>query len=151
MYKYFRIEDENPLFYFKTKLGYTYTVSFTLESFGNSYFQYLSILDFSELEGRKSPKDDKISATIIQIIDDYFNQNPETIIHYVCDSTDGYHRSRSRLFSMWFKNYDRNKINKLKIEHSNQSLEFLYDSSLYDTDVLQEQVLEQMNIFSEHK
>lgn len=145
------MEDENPLFYFRTNSNYIFTISFTFENFGNSYFRDLYILDFSESEGNKSPKDHRISATIVKIIDDFFIKNPRTIIHYVCDSTDGSHKSRSRLFSMWHTDYGRNKIQKLIIEHSDHSLEFLFDSSIYKLEEIQKQVLQQMNDFSEHK
>ena len=48
-----------------------------------------------------SPGDKKIAQTVICIIEEFFNQNPDILL-YMCSTDEGQQAQRARLFLRWF-------------------------------------------------
>ena len=48
-----------------------------------------------------SPGDKKIAQTVICIIEEFFNQNPDILL-YMCSTDEGQQSQRARLFLRWF-------------------------------------------------
>lgn len=46
--------------------------------------------------------DPRIKVTIVSIVQEFFQKNPNDVLFYTCDSTDGKHAFRKRLFDRWF-------------------------------------------------
>lgn len=155
MYNYKQLEDEYPLFIFKTKSYLTYIVSLIPENFNNPYFNNLYALDFSEINNRSDSHDEFIKPTILKIINEFLISNPYALLHYVCDSVDGKQEYRKRLFKHWYSNHNTKNLSKLTINYPTQdinySLEFIFHSDYYKLEELQEKVITQMNEFSNQK
>ena len=95
--------------------GYTF---YTDNNIG--YYIYFTSYAFRDEEGRnfyvpsfnfdcidptvRTPRDEKVKNTILQFIHEYFEDNPNITMLYVCDSSD--HRARQRIFGKWFKEYE---------------------------------------------
>jgi hypothetical protein len=63
----------------------------------------------------KKKKDDRISATIKSLLNDFFSQN-RVLIH-ICESLDGKGRFRSKVFKDWFRGVeDSYRCNHLEID-----------------------------------
>lgn len=155
MYAFEQLEDENPLFLFTTDFDLTYLVSFRKEGFENQYFNNLYSVDFSEINTAKNAMDEGVQLTIIEIILNFISTNPQALLHYVCDSTDGRQVGRNKLFTKWFENGYNGVYSKLNLNYQNEeinyNLEFLYVSGSYDIKVLKSKVLAQMDDFSKDK
>ena len=54
----------------------------------------------------KSPPDPRISATVSEIVYDFFKLKERTVI-YICENRDGRGKARDRKFSHWFSLYNR--------------------------------------------
>ena len=155
MYKIEQQEGNDPLFIFNTSNGLTYYVSFQKMEIDSDYFQYLYSVDFGEVNGFKKPKDELIGVTIKYIISNFLNNKKFALLHYVCDSSDGRHYGRSRLFSTWFDVFKENNHSKFVINYKNDEidyqLEFIFNNLEYKLDELETQVIKQMDRFSEFK
>lgn len=58
--------------------------------------------------------DYKIKNTIISFLQDFFMENTNNILFYICDSSDGRHLYRNKLFEKWFNAYaETHNIEKL--------------------------------------
>lgn len=158
MYTYKLIEDENPLFSFKTDAGTKYVLELQRQDFDNNYFKDLYILSFYPVieEGTKHINDIKIRATISQVIIDFLDTNKNALIHYICDSNDNRQYSRNRLFSQWFNASNTVDVySKFNLNYPTEdlvyTLEFLFISGKYISKDLEKKVKQQMNIFSNYK
>ena len=49
-------------------------------------------------------KDPKIAETVFAVLEEFF-QNGNLILDYICDTSDGRHEARSRLFSQWYNHH----------------------------------------------
>ena len=56
------------------------------------------------LNGVKSPRDKKVKATVIAIVEEFFNVNKATML-FLCSTSDGKQLMRGRLFKNWFDTY----------------------------------------------
>ena len=56
------------------------------------------------LNGVKSPRDIKVKATVIAIVEEFFNANKATML-FLCSTSDGKQLMRGRLFKNWFDTY----------------------------------------------
>ncbi|WP_417443587.1 DUF6169 family protein [Joostella sp.] len=121
----------------------------------NDYFNNLYSVDFGEANSIRKPKDELIGITIKQIILDFLHVKPKSLLHYVCESYDGKHYSRSRLFSNWFRLYREEGCSKFIVNYKNDevnySLEFIFRNGHYIISELEEQIINQMGEFSEAK
>ena len=52
----------------------------------------------------RSPKDPKVRATILAIIEEFFAKNQAAFL-YICETGDGLQEMRNRLFRFWFGIY----------------------------------------------
>ena len=57
---------------------------------------------------KASPRDSKIRTTVILIIEEFFQSNPDILL-YMCDSANNQQAQRSRLFLYWFSAYGKQK------------------------------------------
>ena len=156
MYRYKLVEEINPLFSFDTKHNLSYFVSFKKMDFDNPYFLNLFSLDFWEVHNQKFIKDSLIEDTIIEIIFDFFKIFPNSLLHYVCDSIDNRQNGRSRLFDNWYNKSNSEKFSKLNIEFKieselNYNLEFIFKSEFYIFEEVKNNVLLQLEEFSNYK
>lgn len=155
MYRIERLEGRDPLFIFTTVYGVTYFVSFLKMEIGNEYFENLYAVDFGRIGDAKKPNDGLIEYTIKQVILDFFSMEPKCLIHYVCNSMDGRHRSRSRLFSNWFLYSQERSFHKLIVNYKDEeihyTLEFIFHDNHYSISELEDHIIKQMNEFSELK
>ena len=157
MYQYVIEEGTDPLFTFKTKFGLKYFVAFRKVDFGISYLQNLYSVDFWEIYNQKFRKDTFIEATIINILADFFESNPNCILHYVCDSADYRQTARSKLFEKWYARYERENFSKLDVNYVDENnnisykLEFIFNNEFYEIAKIQHNVISQLAEFSSYK
>ena len=157
MYRYILEEGSDPLFTFTTKNGLKYFVAFRKIDFGTDYFNKLYSVDFWESYNQKFIKDDLVEKTIISILFGFFQNNPKSILHYVCDSVDSKQNARSKLFDLWYNKSLNEEFSKLeliyKVEKENieYKLEFVFKTDAYEIAKVQENVIIQMNEFSSFK
>lgn len=56
----------------------------------------------TNLNNKKSPRDNKVKETILLIIEEFFKKNQAALL-YICETSDGKQKMRSRLFEYWFR------------------------------------------------
>lgn len=157
MYQYIKKEDNDPLFTFITKHGLNYYVAFKKMEFENTYFQNLYSIDFGEVDNKKFLKDNSIQATIIEIIFEFFELQPNALLHYVCDSIDNKHGFRSKLFDNWYNKSVNEGFSKLDINYEipnetiSYKLEFIFKSEFYDINDVGKNTVAQLEEFSSYK
>ena len=93
---------DDSVFVFVTKHGISYTVGFVADVsfFDEGVYQFF----LTKTSAKKGRKDDDISETVRVIIEEFFAQK-ESVMLYICDTTDGRQASRDRLFRAWFYSY----------------------------------------------
>ena len=157
MYQYIHEEGSDPLFTFTTKNGSKYFVAFRYMDFGIDYFKNLYSVDFWEVYNQKFIKDELVEKKIITILFDFFQNYPDSILHYVCDSVDLKQNARSKLFDLWYNKSVKDEFSKLdlayKVEKENieYKLEFIFKTDSYEITKVQENVVNQMDEFSSFK
>jgi len=107
-YRTIRIDD--AVVRFMTDNGLVYETGFVDDSTffeENSYQFYLK-----ELTGTTASRDMKIMETVGVIIEEFLLQN-ESVVVYICDTSDGKQAVRNRIFINWFKTF---------AQHSNYTL-----------------------------
>lgn len=94
--------SNNDDYLFATSKGINYTISFTEEfPLGGCMSYQFCIHNDNHIHGAY---DDKISTTIVAIIEEFFFQNLNVLL-YICDTSDNREEVRNRLFIKWFKEY----------------------------------------------
>lgn len=157
MYKYNKEEGSFPLFSFETKYGLVYYIAFQRMDIGNDKLNNLFSMSFWEKDNSKFKKDPEIEETIISIIKDFFNSNPEIILHYVCESSDFKQDFREKLFDKWCKKYQTDDFLNHKINYlfPNQEIEykfmFIFKVNYYDLNVLTKNIIDQLEEFKSYK
>lgn len=148
MYQYILKEGRDPLFYFSTKYGLRYFVTFRKMNFDNIFFENLYSVDFGETNNQKFFNDPEIEITITAIINDFLLKNPELILHYVCDSVDLKQDFRKKLFDKWYAKTERDEFSKINFqypipeENMNYHLGFIFKTEFHEL----EDVLEKVNL-----
>lgn len=123
----------------------------------NPFFYNLHAVDFGEVDNKKFIKDNLIQSTIINIIFDFFEQNSNALLHYVCDSTDNKHSFRSKLFDQWYNKSVNEGFSKLDINYEipnetiTYKLEFIFKSEFYNINEVGENTIAQLDEFSSYK
>ena len=92
---------DGKAFVFVTDNGITYRVDFELDD--NPYFTAYWF-NLANPDHMKSPNDTKIAQTVICIIEEFFNQNPDVLL-YMCSTDKDQQAQRARLFLRWFNGY----------------------------------------------
>jgi Family of unknown function (DUF6169) len=102
----------NNAYTFQTESKISYSITFkpTFYLFGkDSVFSQntfeFSILVVTNPTNKTPPLDKSISPTIASIFKDFYENAPETIAIYICDSSDGRQLLRKRKFNDWFEYY----------------------------------------------
>lgn len=110
-------------FMFQTDFGIHYSVGFSKEDItlaGCDTYQLI----IRKIEEIKTSHDPKVEATILAIINEFFQSNLEILL-YLCDTRDGREESRNRLFLSWFDKYEKNRFTICKA-HANVEGEGLF-------------------------
>ncbi|MDX5348298.1 MAG: DUF6169 family protein [Hymenobacteraceae bacterium] len=105
MLPYDCIRNDNA-FTFTTISGSEYEIYFTP---GEDYLPGVIFAPFTRVFGFRQLKpairksfDPRISATVIQVVLDYFTDKRNVML-YVCDQSDKRERYRDKLFRLWYK------------------------------------------------
>lgn len=157
MYQYISEEGLYPLFYFTTKHGLQYFVSFQKMNFENAFFNKLYSIDFYEANNQKFFNDPSIEITITSIINQYFKDNPDIILNYVCDSVDFKQDFRQKLFDKWYhniKSYEFSKVNfqyHIPNEKMIYHLSFIFKTDFYKMDNIIDEVNLKLEAFTSYK
>ena len=81
-------------------------VKYTISLLDASYYltEPKPIFEFSvyPVGDVKPPKDARIQDTITWFLLEFFDENPNNCLLFVCDSNDSRHKTRARLFDAWF-------------------------------------------------
>ncbi|MCF2875392.1 MULTISPECIES: DUF6169 family protein [unclassified Tenacibaculum] len=154
MYDYIEsLGADSPYFYFRTSNNLTYSVSFRPMPNENYPFHNLYAFDFTEIDNKKSSKDDLIPKTILKIVDEFLKKDSSIILHYVCDSTDNKQLFRRRLFNRWFlscKTVDWIKYD-YDFEEVPYYISFIYSTNDYDTELIEREVLLSLDSYERMK
>jgi hypothetical protein len=131
MYK-IALDPSSGSYYFQTENGLTYICQFRnrtrdLSPVLGIYDIEICEFDFicitSDAQNRGFKKfDKKVSATISYMLLKFFTNELRVII-YVCDTADGKHRERHKLFKNWFNNLnDQEGFTRIpmEIDHENK-------------------------------
>ena len=97
------VHYEHEQYVFVTDNGIEYHVDFELDS--NPYYTAYWF-NLANPERSKSPNDKKIPQTVICIIEEFFNKNPEIML-YMCSTANNQQAQRARLFLRWFNGYEQ--------------------------------------------
>lgn len=111
-------------FMFQTDFGIHYSISFNKEDIvlgGCETYQLI----IRKIEETRSRHDPKVEATILAIINEFFQSNLEILL-YLCDTSDGREESRNRLFLSWFDRHTEE--NRFTICQAHATIE---DEGLY--------------------
>jgi hypothetical protein len=103
---------DNNDYTFQTGNGISYSITFkpTFYLFGEdsvfskNTFEFSIIILINPTE-KTPPLDKAIPPTIASIFKDFYENAPETIAIYICDSLDGRQFLRKRKFDDWFQYY----------------------------------------------
>jgi hypothetical protein len=100
-------------FMFETKHGIVYSVGFLqdISFYGEGVYQFYLI----NMAGKTISADKNISETVRVIIEEFF-AHKESVMLYICDTTDGRQAPRDRLFRIWFEAYMLNGSYSLHTE-----------------------------------
>lgn len=94
----YKVWNERKLYRFETDFGINYIVDFEQDDnpFYTSYW-----FNLTNPKHTKSPGDVKIAKTVICIIEEFFQKNPDILL-YMCSSENDKQAQRARLFLRWF-------------------------------------------------
>lgn len=102
----------NNAYTFQTENRISYSITFkpTFYLFGEDSILSPNTFEFSILvlvnpTDKTPPLDKAIPPTIASIFKDFYENAPETIAIYICDSSDGRQLLRKRKFDDWFDYY----------------------------------------------
>ncbi len=80
------------------------------------------------LNGVKSPRDKNVKATVIAIVEEFFNANKATML-FLCSTSDGKQLMRGRLFKNWFDTY-KYRNTQYRQEQLHNDRQMLSDNSI---------------------
>ena len=95
-------DDTTKLFKFVSDYHVGFSVAFDENDLLQSGESYQFAL--TNYEGKKSPRDNKVRATVLAIVEEFFSKN-EAALLYICETGDGMQKMRNRLFHFWFGIY----------------------------------------------
>jgi len=102
----YKVEFESGQYLFETDNNILYSISFDEDSMPQGLKAYwFNLTNHSQ---KASPRDSKIRTTVILIIEEFFQSNPDILL-YMCDSANNQQAQRSRLFLYWFSAYGKQK------------------------------------------
>jgi hypothetical protein len=139
----YSISFQDGDFVFETDLSLSYKITFqkhtAFENLGYSSFEF----GFYPIHDATSSYDSRIEDTIVFAIREFFEQNPDAILLYICDSSDGKARQRNILFGRWYNKYGNDSIKRLnrKIFDTENDLVY-YFAVIFDNRYIQSTILE---------
>lgn len=92
---------------FITDSGVEIGIGFIEDDMVRSTISYQFII--TNLNNRKSPRDNKIKETILLIVEEFFEKNQAALL-YICETSDGKQKMRSRLFEFWFQTFEHKAL-----------------------------------------
>lgn len=124
-YSFTSLGGEQNVFSFNTKDDIDYEIKFVPSSYLFDGYPELDIEVFEMIisvtanQGNRIPSDSMVGPTIALIFSHFMADERQAII-YICDSSDGRQKARSRKFSLWFQNRQTNpglvKVDQLIID-----------------------------------
>ena len=125
-YDFLKQDDAN--YYFETDNGLKY----------HAYFIEMpsisSLYSFSfEKESGDSYHDTRVRDTIISIMTDFF-QSDYPILGYTCDTSDGKHKARQRLFRMWYNKFNDGSLSKYDFEEGDVYISIIVSKDYFAAD-----------------
>ena len=154
MYNYFEDEGyDSPYFYFYTKHNLTYYVSFIKMDVGDYPLNNVYSLDFGEINNNKGKNDTLISPIILEIIIKFIQKDESIVVHYLCENGDERQLYRKKLFTKWFSICDMNNWVKYDydFENVNYNVSFLYNSDIYNTELMESEILLTLDVYERAK
>lgn len=106
---------------FITDSGVLYTIYFVEDEMVRSTESYQFVI--ANINNQKSPRDTKLKDTIVAIVENFFECN-EAALLYICETSDGKQKMRSRLFEYWFKAYEE------KVKYTMLSTSFMEEDGI---------------------
>lgn len=91
----------DDVLFFKTEHDVEYSVDFDKDEIPE-YDAYW--LNLNNLNKKPSPNDVKVPQTVICIIEEFFDKNPDILL-YMCSRYKDQQAQRARLFLRWFNGY----------------------------------------------
>lgn len=96
--------DKDNAYIFYTKQGIVYEISFDEDRpIGGCDTYQITIRKVNHAEGAYDPF---VQEAILAIIEEFFEAN-QSVLLYICDTSDGRQQARSKLFLRWLRDYDR--------------------------------------------
>ena len=110
-------QNLNGLQIFNTDGGVQFAMGFT--NISHHLSPVLGIYDirvysFDFFSDRHAGKDDRVAPTILGAVQEFFT-DPNRVMAYVCDTSDGRAAERQRLFTRWTRNLDEVKQARIEI------------------------------------
>lgn len=94
---------------FKTDINLSYSVTFiSALQFADKAYSHC-IYELSFYTDRTAKHDSRVMATIADILKRFFTDT-DKILFYLCDSSDGRHYARKRLFDRWIETYSSGRF-----------------------------------------
>ena len=117
----FKFEGEqNNSYLFTTQQGVVYEIKFKDFFYffdvnaPYSHFTYEFVIEvLDKTENIKIISDSRIPPTIVAIFDDFYARYSETVVIYICDSSDSKQMARQRKFSSWFIRFNKEHFFKV--------------------------------------
>ena len=140
---------------FTTDSGKQYIISFLTCSeylFGTDIYGLVRLVDFSFFVQKKSnlgvSYDPRIAPTIIDILDQLFDVNPEYAVIVTYDSTDGRHLVRKRKFDSWYRRYiPSHSIEKYDAYSGSDRLQYIHSLFIRTDNPYRYKILTELNEF----
>jgi hypothetical protein len=107
----YELFQEGLTYYFVNKHGIKYRAYFADISVYYPQFPHTYSFSFEPENSSRHPIDNRISATIAEILKQFFAKEENAMI-MVCDSLDGKEQKRRKLFDRWFEKYADDSILK---------------------------------------
>ncbi len=98
-----REDSQEGVYTFIADSGAEFSIGFMPDDLIQTDDSYEFII--GNLNGVKSPRDQKVKDTIIAIVEEFFNANMSTML-FLCSTGDGKQLMRGRLFKTWFDTYE---------------------------------------------
>ena len=96
------LSDRSLFYEFNTDYGVDYTVGFMPSDLLSGAEVYEFVITNSNKQ--KSPRDPKLRQTILALVVEFFRCS-ESVMLYICETSDNRQQSRYRLFESWFHSY----------------------------------------------
>ena len=109
----YNLREEDGDFVFITDLGLEYRIVFQKYNAFDDLGYYSYEFSFYPVGKPDTVYDPRVKPTIVNSLQTFFNQNPDSILIYICDSMDSRARERSVLFNRWFRDTSSGEIVKL--------------------------------------